>query len=104
MYDAALDAGAVGGKLLGAGGGGFILFCMRKTGKSLIDVALWSMCRFTLKAMAVQLRSINRKPVDGFNGSENSGCWRFRPYGRAVVKVSEAGCRNPNANTLRIGF
>jgi len=25
IYDAALDAGAIGGKLLGAGGGGFVL-------------------------------------------------------------------------------
>ena len=30
MYDAALDAGAVGGKLLGAGGGEFILFYAEK--------------------------------------------------------------------------
>ena len=29
IYDAGLDAGALGGKLLGAGGGGFMLFYVR---------------------------------------------------------------------------
>jgi D-glycero-alpha-D-manno-heptose-7-phosphate kinase len=28
LYDLGLKSGAVGGKLLGAGGGGFILFCV----------------------------------------------------------------------------
>jgi D-glycero-alpha-D-manno-heptose-7-phosphate kinase len=28
IYDAGLEAGAIGGKLLGAGGGGFMLFCV----------------------------------------------------------------------------
>ena len=64
------------------------------------------MCRFALKAMAVQLRSINRKPVDGFNGSENSGCRRFRSYrSRGCKAVSGSWLQgNSNANTFRIGF
>lgn len=38
VYDAALAAGAVGGKLLGAGGGGFILFYVEESSrKSVID-------------------------------------------------------------------
>ena len=56
--------------------------------------------------MAVQLRSINRKPVDGFNGSENSGCRRFRSYrSRGCKAVSGSWLQgNSNANTFRIGF
>ena len=30
IYDAGIEAGAIGGKLLGAGGGGFILFYVPK--------------------------------------------------------------------------
>ena len=30
IYDKAINAGAIGGKLLGAGGGGFILFYVEK--------------------------------------------------------------------------
>ena len=44
--------------------------------------------------MAVQLRSINRKPVDGFNGSENLVAGASGLIGRAVVKrFQEAGCK-----------
>ena len=32
IYDAARDAGAVGGKLLGAGGGGFMVFLRGRSG------------------------------------------------------------------------
>lgn len=40
MYDKAMDAGASGGKLLGAGGGGFFLFFAAKEKQSAIRAAL----------------------------------------------------------------
>ena len=40
MYGAALDAGAMGGKLLGAGGGGFLLFYVKPDNREKIRYAL----------------------------------------------------------------
>ncbi len=43
MYDAALSAGAVGGKLLGAGGGGFLLLYAEPPAQALVRRALSSL-------------------------------------------------------------
>ena len=40
IYDRALEAGAVGGKLLGAGGGGFMLFYVEKENRKQVKQAL----------------------------------------------------------------
>ena len=40
IYEAALAAGAVGGKLLGAGGGGFVLFYVEPENQQLVREAL----------------------------------------------------------------
>ena len=40
IYDTAIKAGALGGKLLGAGGGGFMLFYARKENHNQIKNAL----------------------------------------------------------------
>ena len=40
IYDAGINAGALGGKLLGAGGGGFILFYVPKDKQEKIKIAL----------------------------------------------------------------
>ncbi|MEJ2745304.1 MAG: GHMP kinase, partial [bacterium] len=39
-YEKACDAGALGGKLLGAGGGGFLLFYVEKQNQSRVRKAL----------------------------------------------------------------
>ena len=39
-YDAAIQAGAVGGKLLGAGGGGFLMFYVDKQDQDAVREAL----------------------------------------------------------------
>lgn len=43
IYDKAMAAGAVGGKLLGAGGGGFILFYVEPDRQAAVDAALDSL-------------------------------------------------------------
>jgi D-glycero-alpha-D-manno-heptose-7-phosphate kinase len=40
LYQKALNAGALGGKLLGAGGGGFLLFYVEKDKQSAVRKAL----------------------------------------------------------------
>lgn len=43
LYDAAMNAGALGGKLLGAGGGGFMLFYVDAQNHQAVDEAIASM-------------------------------------------------------------
>jgi D-glycero-alpha-D-manno-heptose-7-phosphate kinase len=40
LYDAAIRAGAAGGKVLGAGGGGFMLLFVRPTDRAKVQEAL----------------------------------------------------------------
>lgn len=40
LYDKAIDAGAIGGKLLGAGGGGFLLFAVHQGRQEAVTAAL----------------------------------------------------------------
>jgi D-glycero-alpha-D-manno-heptose-7-phosphate kinase len=40
IYQAAINAGAIGGKLLGAGGGGFIVFCVKPDNQKAVRSAL----------------------------------------------------------------
>lgn len=40
LYDKAIDAGAIGGKLLGAGGGGFLLFAVHQAQQNDVTAAL----------------------------------------------------------------
>ena len=40
MYDVAIKAGAIGGKVLGAGGGGFMLFFVKPENQNKVKVAL----------------------------------------------------------------
>ena len=42
IYDAGIEAGALGGKLLGAGGGGFMLFYVQKNKQKKVKEALKS--------------------------------------------------------------
>ncbi len=49
LYDAALKNGAIGGKLLGAGGGGFMLFYCPKEKQAKLDEALKQVRRFQFK-------------------------------------------------------
>ena len=48
-YDAALDAGALGGKLLGAGGGGFLLFYCPQPAQGKVVEALKALRKFDFK-------------------------------------------------------
>ncbi len=48
-YKKAIDAGASGGKLLGAGGGGFLLFYCEKEKQGRLSQALKELKRFPLK-------------------------------------------------------
>ena len=48
IYEAGLSAGALGGKLLGAGGGGFMLFLCLRSGKPNSDAAWPSSSAFRL--------------------------------------------------------
>ncbi len=49
LYDVALKNGAIGGKLLGAGGGGFMLFYCPKEKQAKLDEALKQVRRFQFK-------------------------------------------------------
>lgn len=49
LYDTALANGATGGKLLGAGGGGFMLFYVPKNKQEQLDRALHNVRRFPFK-------------------------------------------------------
>ena len=49
LYQKGLDAGALGGKLLGAGGGGFMLFYCPKERQGKLDLALAEARRFPFK-------------------------------------------------------
>jgi galactokinase/mevalonate kinase-like predicted kinase len=40
LYDAGMRAGALGGKVMGAGGGGFIMFCARPEALALLKRAV----------------------------------------------------------------
>ena len=48
-YDAALQAGAIGGKLLGAGGGGFLLFYAPQEAQTAVRQSLKSLRKFDFK-------------------------------------------------------
>lgn len=48
-YEAARDAGAIGGKLLGAGGGGFLLFYVEKQNQSKVREALSTLQELPLR-------------------------------------------------------
>jgi D-glycero-alpha-D-manno-heptose-7-phosphate kinase len=48
-YDAAIGAGAIGGKLLGAGGGGFLLFYVPKSHQNQVTDSLKSLRKFDFK-------------------------------------------------------
>jgi D-glycero-alpha-D-manno-heptose-7-phosphate kinase len=43
MYDTAIKAGATGGKILGAGGGGFVLFFVKPENQDKVKAALSSL-------------------------------------------------------------
>ncbi|MBI4309477.1 MAG: kinase [Candidatus Omnitrophica bacterium] len=49
LYDAAIRAGAIGGKLLGAGGGGFILFFVQPHNKPKVREALGGLLEVPIK-------------------------------------------------------
>ena len=49
LYDTALKNGAIGGKLLGAGGGGFMLFYCPSENQKKLDEALHKVRRFNFK-------------------------------------------------------
>ena len=49
MYDTAIQAGAIGGKLLGAGGGGFLLFYVPEEFHAAVKKALGSLRKFDFK-------------------------------------------------------
>jgi D-glycero-alpha-D-manno-heptose-7-phosphate kinase len=48
-YDAAIEAGAIGGKLLGAGGGGFLLFYVPQNHHTRVSDTLKSLRKFDFK-------------------------------------------------------
>ena len=49
IYERALKAGAIGGKLLGAGGGGFMLFYVKKENQNKVREALAEYCEIEFK-------------------------------------------------------
>jgi D-glycero-alpha-D-manno-heptose-7-phosphate kinase len=48
-YEKALSAGALGGKLLGAGGGGFLLLCVEMDRKDEVRSALSDLMEFPIE-------------------------------------------------------
>ena len=62
IYGEALKAGAIGGKLLGAGGGGFILFCVEPKKQDKVKEALKGL-------MHVPFRFSDKGSQIIFNGS-----------------------------------
>src|SRR5262249_5117776 len=66
MYRAGLDAGALGGKLLGAGGGGFLLLFVPPDKHALVRQRLRSFPEITLKTSAPASRIV-------LHGAEASG-------------------------------
>ena len=49
LYQKGLDAGAVGGKLLGAGGGGFLLFYVEPDAQESVKQAMGSLLQVPFK-------------------------------------------------------
>lgn len=63
-YDRARAAGAVGGKLLGAGGGGFLLFYVEPEDQESVAGALADLCRlrFTLDGAGTRITYYDQRP------------------------------------------
>jgi D-glycero-alpha-D-manno-heptose-7-phosphate kinase len=49
LYDAAIQAGALGGKLLGAGGGGFLLFYVEPQNQQKVIEAMGGLYRLPIR-------------------------------------------------------
>ena len=57
IYNTAKNAGAIGGKLLGAGGGGFMLFYVKKNSQSRVRQASETCYMFLLSLKKMEVRS-----------------------------------------------
>ncbi|MDP2871410.1 MAG: hypothetical protein Q8P31_02600, partial [Bacillota bacterium] len=68
MYDAALGAGATGGKLLGAGGGGFLLILCPPERQAGVKQALgaYRELRVRLERGGTQIIADDERPEKGF--------------------------------------
>ncbi len=68
IYDAAMAAGAVGGKLLGAGGGGFLLFMVEPDRTAAVRERLKDLIEVSVKIGGPGSRVVVDEP-NGFGGS-----------------------------------
>lgn len=68
LYHAALDAGALGGKLLGAGGGGFMLFYAAPDAMGRIAAALRAICPYLVEVPVAIDRGGSRIVLNEPNG------------------------------------
>ena len=62
LYQKAIDAGAVGGKLLGAGAGGFMLLCVRPDDRARVREALGDLISVPVKFEAAGSRVVLYQP------------------------------------------
>jgi D-glycero-alpha-D-manno-heptose-7-phosphate kinase len=65
LYTAAISAGALGGKLLGAGGGGFVLFFVEPSKQDKIRKALKSLLEVPIKFENLGSQIIFYQPESG---------------------------------------
>ena len=68
IYDAAKSAGAVGGKLLGAGGGGFLLFMVEPDRKAAVRERLKDLIEVSIEIGGPGSRIVVYEP-NGFGAS-----------------------------------
>ncbi len=95
MYEAALRNGAVGGKITGAGGGGFLLLfcqqgCQQNVRESLVALGAREM-GFEFDSQGAQV--VANDPF--IDGDENGGMrWTFAPVGNKALANKQASAKS----------
>ncbi len=72
LYEQALSAGAIGGKLIGAGGGGFMLFCVKPGNQSRVLEKLNKLIHVPFKFERSGSRTIFFDPEEDFSAAEQA--------------------------------